>query len=404
MKTRWNLTCLAGAIFSLMGLSESTWAQDSTFSNIVVPPALVPNGSIADDLPWRPAFADVLAAADLSGGSNLRFGVPAPEWSVSPRWATTPTDAQPGALSLATDSALYAAAPGAWNPPILPCACGCGIFEVGSSSMLPHGQGGMLWIEWDFQDQNQNWAGTSRAPAANNDDKDLRTSFFRLGLQYMINSSWGFQVELPFAARYFNHFDQASAAIVGTDWTALGDVRIRGLYTGFFEDFSLGVDFGVKLPTGDYTHDGADRDTEIGTGSTDILLGGYYRFSLTKDQNWKLFFQLEGDFPVLERDQYRPGLEIDASASLSFNGFTLGNVNIVPVGQVLIAGRMSDSGANSAQPVASGYMRFFLSPGIEVACHPFMLYFDVEFPVYQNMTGNQLVASRLYKVVLGFSF
>ena len=28
----------------------------------------------------------------------------------------------------------------------------------------------------------------------------------------------------------------------GVDWTALGDIRVKGLYTGFFEDQSLGID------------------------------------------------------------------------------------------------------------------------------------------------------------------
>ena len=77
---------------------------------------------------------------------------------------------------------------------------------------------------------------------------------------------------------------------------------------------------------------------------------------------------------------------------------------IAPFAQVLFSGRTSDRGANSAQPVASGYQRIFLSPGLEIMKHPFMLYADVEFPVWQNMRGNQLVSDALFKVVLGFSF
>jgi hypothetical protein len=42
--------------------------------------------------------------------------------------------------------------------------------------------------------------------------------------------------------------------------------------------------FGLKVPTGSYTnndaYDDVDRDSQIGSGSTDILLGGYQRFSL----------------------------------------------------------------------------------------------------------------------------
>ena len=77
------------------------------------------------------------------------------------------------------------------------------------------------------------------------------------------------------------------------NWSQLGDIRIEGIYTGFFADLSAGVTFGLKLPTGSYTEDPdvVDRDTQIGTGSTDILLGGFYRGNITKDEKWDWFAQ-----------------------------------------------------------------------------------------------------------------
>ena len=81
---------------------------------------------------------------------------------------------------------------------------------------------------------------------------------------------------MPFDRRFFKTVND-SGNLALTTWTTLGDIRVKGLYTGFFEDQSLGVDLGVKLPTGSFGHGGADRDTQIGSGSTDILLGGYYR-------------------------------------------------------------------------------------------------------------------------------
>src|SRR5580700_2756658 len=57
------------------------------------------------------------------------------------------------------------------------CACGCGVFDVGTSAMFPEGSGGMAFLDYDFQDQNQNWSGTSSAPAANNGDKEIETHF-----------------------------------------------------------------------------------------------------------------------------------------------------------------------------------------------------------------------------------
>ena len=62
------------------------------------------------------------------------------------------------------------------------------------------------------------------------------------------------------------------------------------------------------------------------------------------------------------------------------------------------------SGAHSANPVASGYQRILLSPGIEFHLHAVSVYADVEFPVFENVRGNQLVAPALFKVVMSYHF
>ncbi len=83
------------------------------------------------------------------------------------------------------------------------CACGCGVFDVGTSSMFPSGEGGMAYLQYAFQDQDRNWSGTAQAPASNNGDKQIETDFFIAGLQYMFNSSWGLQLEVPYDYRTF---------------------------------------------------------------------------------------------------------------------------------------------------------------------------------------------------------
>ena len=55
-------------------------------------------------------------------------------------------------------------------------------------------------------------------------------------------------------------------------------------------------------------------------------------------------------------------------------------------------------------PTNSGYQRILLSPGIEFHMHPVRIYADVELPVYQNFTGNQLAASVLYKLNVSWMF
>ncbi len=87
-----------------------------------------------------------------------------------------------------------------------------------------------------------------------------------------------------------------------------------------------------------------------------------------------------------------------------YNGISIGQLQISPLAQVLASERTSDSGPNAAAPVASGYQRILLSPGVEFNYHPFMIYADVELPVFQDMRGDQLVAPALFKVIVSYSF
>jgi hypothetical protein len=134
------------------------------------------------------------------------------------------------------------------------------------------------------------------------------------------------------------------------------------------------------------------------------LLGGFYYHNLDANYRWECFAQAELDVPVLTQDDYRPGLELDAAAGIYYNGLSLGRVRISPVAQVIFSERTSDSGANAANPVASGFQRILLSAGIDIHIHPVDFYADAELPVYQNFTGNQLAAPVLIKVVISYMF
>src|SRR5580658_9046343 len=100
-------------------------------------------------------------------------------------------------VSFAVLAAVWAPS-AAWG-----CACGCGVFDVATQSMLPQGQGGVLFAEYEYMDQNMNWSGGRPAPASHNGDSDIRTDFTTLGVQYMFNDTWGTQVELPYDFRHY---------------------------------------------------------------------------------------------------------------------------------------------------------------------------------------------------------
>jgi len=285
------------------------------------------------------------------------------------------------------------------------CACGCGVFDVSGSGMLPDGPGGMVFVSYDFMDQDHNWHESSEAPAANNDDKRLESQFTAVGLQYMFNRSWGAQVELPYTFRTFKAVDDATGQVASHSWSGLGDMRVRAIYTGFKEDMSTGVSVGLQLPTGSYREDPdlVDRDTQIGTGSVELLLGAFYRGHFDPKQLWDWFAQCQLELPTYTQDSYRPGIEFDSSMGVEYKGFSVGKAQITPVAQFIFSDRSSDSGANS-DPDETGYQRILLSPGVEFYMHPVKVYFDAEFPVFQNYNGNQLAAPVLFKAALSYMF
>jgi hypothetical protein len=288
------------------------------------------------------------------------------------------------------------------------CACGCGVFDVGTASMFPSGQGGTIWEEYDFMDQTHDWGGTSKASDEDNGDKQIRSSFIDTGFQYMFSRQWGLSIELPYVHRYFktdNNFPETageSPDIQSFDHSAIGDMRIQGVYTGFSPDMSTGLTFGFKVPTGDWTYPGFDRDTNIGSGSTDALLGGFHRGTIMFS-DFDYFIQNLLDQPFLTQGGYRPGTEDDAALGVYYKSWYLGGVKVTPVAEVENSYRSRDRGW-AADPTDSGYERILLAPGIELDYKKVMLYFDVGFPVYTFTEGYQLVTSAFYKVTVSYMF
>jgi hypothetical protein len=285
----------------------------------------------------------------------------------------------------------------------LGCACGCGVFDIGTSALLPSDRGGAAYLEYDFMDQNQNHNGVSSAPAAQNPDFEIRTQLVTAGAQYMFTREYGAQIDVPYVHRFFQTTDD-SGAVVDFNHGALGDVRLRGLYTGLSEDMSRGFSFGLKLPTGDWKYGGFDRDTEIGTGSTDLLLGYFRRDRFSEDSPWQWFGRVNFQIAVLKSDDYLPGNELNVAAGTAYDGFSTSTTQgLGLIAQVIETFRGTDGGA-AGHAESSGYQRLLLSPGVEYRAGLYRLYADVEVPIYNFVNGNQLLASNLIKLQASYNF
>jgi hypothetical protein len=330
-----------------------------------------------------------------------------------------------------------AALVGASTEAALACACGCSVFDVGGLDTPQEGDhGGRVFFEFWSGDQYQNYVGDSRASSALNTDKEINTQWYNVGFQYMFNRQWGIMVRVPTTSRALTTDTQNPMFEIETyRSTSVGDIEVMGMYTGFFQDMSTGVIFGLKLPTGTFTAPGIDRDTQIGSGSTDLMLGAFHRGLLTGDNAWQYFGQLMWRQPFLYQNavdpqgffdgnlgvvqSYHPGMQVDGAVGIIYNNWyhVLGFDKITPLGQVIVSHRDADSGT-AADPFNSGFDRVMLSPGIEFTKvldeannRVLKTYFDIEVPVYYRAnaannagTQGQLVAPYLIKLVTSYNF
>ncbi len=282
------------------------------------------------------------------------------------------------------------------------CACGCGVFDVGTSSLFASCTGGTAFLDYDHMDQDRNWSGTGRAPGADNDDKEIRSDFVTLGGQYMFSRSWGVMAEVPITSRYVTTDEGAGPE--SFRHTALGDIRVMGVYSGFSKDMSTGLLFGLKLPTGDFTYANFDRDVGIGSGTTDSILGGYHLGAITKDAAWTYFTQATWQHPFAERAGYKPGDEVDGAIGVYYEPGAVGKP--VDPGPAAAAARLLAQPGRWTQGRSAQHRLFAAADraGIELKAAAWKLYGDVEFPVYQQVNGDQLTAPALFKVILSRSF
>jgi len=312
-------------------------------------------------------------------------------------------------LLLATGSVIVLTPSLGWA-----CACGCSVFDVGTPSLLPEGAGGTVWLEYDFMNQYINWHHTEPASEGANSDKQIKTHFLTFGGQYMFNRDWGAMITVPYTIRNFSTEGATPDQINQYRHANFGDVRLWGMYTGLLDDMSLGLLAGFKLNTGDHTYSHFDRDTSIGTGSTDLLIGGYKlgsfpthigSLNLTfRERPFDWYVQGQYDYPFLSTGNYTPGKEFDAAIGSYYNFGRVGPLKeLAPFLTLYGAFRSHDQGSESNAP-NSGYERLLLAPGGEIKVGILRLFADIEFPVFQHYNGDQLTAPYAVKTIASYDF
>jgi hypothetical protein len=284
------------------------------------------------------------------------------------------------------------------------CACGHGVLNVGTSSLIPNQQGGIAFVQYDNITQRRNWRGENKSDEHNH-DKRIETQIVTAGAQYMFNRDWGATIRVPYVARYIEksvHHEE----VAPTKHSDVGDIRINGIYSGFFDDMSTGITFGLKLPTGSTKNSGFELNTQIGTGSTNSILGAYHIGTFDKENKMGYFVQGSWERAFIIHQRYTPGYEISGATGVYYNFGKAGLVSrVAPILQFSGTKKNKDSGwVNLSENPNSGYGMIFFAPGIEITIKQFKIYADVEFPVYRKVNGNQLTPQNLYKMILGYNF
>jgi hypothetical protein len=261
-----------------------------------------------------------------------------------------------------------------------------------------------LDLRYESVKQNQPMTGSRKIAvgAVPEDHDEVRTANrnWLAALDYTFNADWGLSVALPVVKRdhlhLANDFDAGTQTPESWKFARLGDARVLARYrlaTAEGDDHSLGtlgLNFGLKLPTGSTNvrnDDGerAERTLQPGTGTTDALVGAYYARALPlKDLSW--FTQALLQLPLNQREGYQPGRRLSFDAGFRYD--VSDRLSLLLQLNALIRGR--DSGAN-AERDNSGGRAWFLSPGVSfAAAKDVRVYGFLQAPAYQYVNGVQL--------------
>jgi hypothetical protein len=293
---------------------------------------------------------------------------------------------------------LAVAAPGA-----MACSsCGCTLNSDWSSQGYTTQSGFNLDLRYDYFDQDELRSGTHAAnradyPLPNEQEIQQHT----LNRNLTATADWspsrifGVSVLLPYFDRSHSTVAAGDSEVSTSQSRGLGDARIVARYQGFEADLSRGVQIGLKLPTGriDDTFSAGpqagqplDRGLQLGTGTTDLLIGGYAVGALGTDVYY--FANVLLQQPLASRDGFRPGTGVNMTIGLRYTAPL--PAGLVPQLQLNARIEQRESGVN-ADVDNSGASLFYLSPGLgfQLSTHVDGFAF-VQLPVYQRVNGLQL--------------
>lgn len=333
----------------------------------------------------------------------------------------------PSALAIAFGlSAIFASADA------LACAaCGCTLSKDWESQGISGKPGFTFDLSYDYLNQNKQRYGSSAASSAlinsqysNGQEVEAYTKTSTISAALIYNAdTWGVSAIIPYVNRSHGTYGSGttgavidSSTLTTSSDSGIGDIKIIGRYSGFSADNSSGFIGGIKLPTGNtgaHFSDGVtplDAGLQIGTGSTDIILGG---FTTGAFDTYGWFVQGTVQHAVATKKalgdlDYRPGDAYSLNTGIRYAVF---GAKVSPMLQLNIIKREADSGAFTVPtdpvtgvPVSGGTLAY-LAPGVSIRVGGGVsVYGFVQIPIYQNVNSLQLTPGYILTLGVRQSF
>lgn len=305
-------------------------------------------------------------------------------------------------------STALAGAIAAFLPTLATASCGSAFCTVNTnwttqSALLEAGSS--FDLRYEYIDQDQPFAGNDKVRvgqlARHHDEVSTVNRNLVATYSRGFGNGWGFTLIAPIGDRDHVHIHNHHGAQLREEWkfTKLGDLRAIGRYEFTSKDDPLkpaasGLTFGLKLPTGRTTvtsdsGDVAERSIQPGTGTTDLILGGFYHQKLLEsDASW--FAQAQYQHAVNSHNGYKPGAQF--GADLGYRKGAGERVGLMV--QLNFLHKGADSG-KEAEPADSGGRFLFLSPGVSYSISSnLQVYGFYQHPLYRHVNGLQLTANR----------
>lgn len=287
------------------------------------------------------------------------------------------------------------------SPGAIACsACGCTLSSDWASQGFAASKGWRFDARFDFFDQNQLREGTdsvSRSSLSIPNEREVQqytiNRNYTFALDYSPNKEWGVTVVLPWFNRSHATIAEGDDAVSTSHDRGISDLRLLARWTGFDPQRRTGVEFGLKLATGKFgsTFDGGpqrgeivDRGLQLGTGTTDLLLGVYHFDALNDD--WGYFAHALLQTPLNSREDFKPGTGLNLNAGLRYTA----SETWVPQLQINARIEKRERGAN-ADVENSGATLVYLSPGVTWnLSRRFSAYAFAQVPLHQRVNGLQI--------------